>query len=98
MKTAAILLIAFTLPAADWPQFRGPQRTGISQETGLLKEWPKQGPKLLWQLSDIGDGYGPPARRRRPHLRSSATAAWTMSFVRALSVEDGEDSLDHASG
>jgi outer membrane protein assembly factor BamB len=65
MNSSTMLLaaaIVFT-PAwsADWPQFRGPQRTGISPETGLLKEWPRQGPKLLWQLSGIGDGYGPPA-------------------------------------
>src|SRR5262245_45716753 len=30
--------------AADWPQWRGPQRDGVSQETGLLPEWPKDGP------------------------------------------------------
>src|SRR5437763_1866241 len=59
MPLAASLL---TAPAwsADWPQFRGPHRNGISQETGLLRDWPKQGPKLLWQL-DIGLGYGAPA-------------------------------------
>ena len=65
MNSAAVLVaVTVVLPSArsaDWPQFRGPERTGVSQETGLLKEWPKQGPKLLWQLSDIGDGYGPPA-------------------------------------
>ncbi len=46
---------------SDWPQWRGPQRNGISQETGLLKEWPKEGPKLVWQMNDIGDGYSTPA-------------------------------------
>src|SRR5262249_41632521 len=47
--------------AADYPQWRGPQRDGKSKETGLLKEWPKDGPKLLWQLKDAGDGYSTPA-------------------------------------
>jgi outer membrane protein assembly factor BamB len=47
--------------ASDWPQWRGPKRDGISQEKGLLKEWPKEGPKLLWQVKDIGDGYATPA-------------------------------------
>jgi outer membrane protein assembly factor BamB len=42
--------------ADDWAQWRGPQRTGISRETGLLKEWPKEGPKLVWQIKDIGGG------------------------------------------
>ena len=47
-------------PAADWPQWRGPDRNGISKETGLLKEWPAEGPKLLWQATGIGGGYSTP--------------------------------------
>jgi outer membrane protein assembly factor BamB len=46
--------------ANDWPQWRGPERTGSSSETGLLKEWPKDGPKLLWEVTDIGNGYSTP--------------------------------------
>lgn len=42
----------------DWPQWRGPNRTGISKETGLLKEWPAGGPPVVWSLSDVGEGYG----------------------------------------
>ena len=42
---------------ADWPQFRGPDRDGKSPETGLLKEWPEGGPKLLWAIDDLGHGY-----------------------------------------
>ena len=38
----------------DW---RGPGRTGIYNETGLLKKWPENGPKLLWEVSNMGDGY-----------------------------------------
>ncbi|HKG78903.1 MAG TPA: hypothetical protein VKA78_05775, partial [Pyrinomonadaceae bacterium] len=45
---------------SDWPQWRGPDRTGVSSETGLLKQWPAGGPKLLWQVNDIGDGYSTP--------------------------------------
>jgi outer membrane protein assembly factor BamB len=40
----------------DWPQWRGPNRDGISQETGLLKSWPKAGPKVLWRVPS-GEGY-----------------------------------------
>jgi outer membrane protein assembly factor BamB len=47
--------------ADDWPQWRGPARTGLSKETGLLKAWPKGGPKLLWQRKDAGGGYSTPA-------------------------------------
>ena len=47
--------------AADWPQWRGPQRDGVSKETGLLKEWPAGGPRLVWQVNDLGEGYSTPA-------------------------------------
>jgi hypothetical protein len=54
-------LLCLAAGAADWPQWRGPRRDGFSQETGLLKQWPVEGPKLLWQLKDIGEGYETPA-------------------------------------
>jgi len=50
--------------AADWPQWRGPNRDGKSSETGLIAKFPADGPKLLWSktdLADIGTGYGCPA-------------------------------------
>jgi outer membrane protein assembly factor BamB len=63
-RTITLLAGAFlVLPAgaADWPQWRGPERTGLSKETGLLKTWPDGGPKLLWKADDIGNGYSTPA-------------------------------------
>ena len=45
------------LAAADWPQFRGPQRAGTSAETGLQQEWSAGGPQLAWQVDQIGAGY-----------------------------------------
>ena len=41
---------------AEWAQWRGPNRDGISSETGFLKNWPKEGPKVLWHIP-LGDGY-----------------------------------------
>jgi len=41
----------------DWPQWRGANRDGISKETGLLKEWPANGPPLMWKASGAGGGY-----------------------------------------
>src|SRR5688500_12805281 len=46
--------LASSSPA--WPQWRGPNRDGVSSETGLLKSWPEQGPKLLWQVEGMGKG------------------------------------------
>jgi outer membrane protein assembly factor BamB len=43
--------------AADWPQWRGPNRDGISSETGLLEAWPKGGPPLVWKIQGLGEGY-----------------------------------------
>ena len=43
--------------ADDWPQFRGPDRTGVSKEKGLLKAWPKEGPKLAWTYKNAGLGF-----------------------------------------
>jgi len=45
-------------PSTDWPQWRGPERNGISKETGLLKQWPAGGPPRLWRVSNLGAGYG----------------------------------------
>ena len=45
-------------PAADWPQWRGTERTGISKETGLLRQWPAAGPASAWTASGLGAGYG----------------------------------------
>jgi len=45
----------------DWPQWQGPQRNAISQETGLLPTWPKEGPRLVWKARELGGGYSTPS-------------------------------------
>lgn len=54
-----VLLLAFSVlaPAADWPQWRGIHRDGISSETGLLGAWPEGGPRLIWKTQGLGEGY-----------------------------------------
>jgi outer membrane protein assembly factor BamB len=42
---------------ANWPQWRGPNRDGVSKETGLLKQWPADGPALVWKAAGAGRGY-----------------------------------------
>jgi len=41
----------------DWPQWRGPDRTGQSRETGLLTSWPEGGPPVVWKSNDVGAAY-----------------------------------------
>jgi outer membrane protein assembly factor BamB len=52
-----ILGLSVLLLAADWPAWRGPERTGVSSEVGLLKTWPEAGPNLLWRSKKAGRGY-----------------------------------------
>jgi outer membrane protein assembly factor BamB len=62
---AFVLLVASgpALRAApfDWPQWGGPDRNARSRETGLLRAWPKGGPKLAWKAAGLGVGYGTPS-------------------------------------
>jgi outer membrane protein assembly factor BamB len=77
------------LQADDWPQWRGPQRNGVSKETGLQKQWPKDGPKLLWKLTDAGSGYSTPSVvGDRLYLLANEGA--DSEFVQARSVNDGK--------
>jgi outer membrane protein assembly factor BamB len=64
LRRAAILAAGLSLifnlgpvSAADWPQWRGPQRDAISRETGLADSWPEEGPPLLWETRGLGRGY-----------------------------------------
>ncbi len=76
-------------PTSDWPQWRGPERNGTSKESGLLKEWPAGGPRLIWQVNDIGDGYSTPVVvGNRIYLISNQ--GLDNEFVQALSTQDGK--------
>ncbi|MDO9339696.1 MAG: PQQ-binding-like beta-propeller repeat protein [Bacteroidales bacterium] len=55
--TILISIIVTNLSAQDVAQWRGPNRDGIYNETGLLKKWPDTGPKLLWHFDELGDGH-----------------------------------------
>ena len=46
-----------SMAGGNWPQWRGPQRDGVSSETGLLTSWPKGGPKRLFMASGLGRGF-----------------------------------------
>jgi outer membrane protein assembly factor BamB len=52
-----ILLLSLIASAADWPQWRGPNRDGISSETGLLTSWPSGGLTVVWKANGLGEGY-----------------------------------------
>jgi outer membrane protein assembly factor BamB len=93
-QMTGLVVVFFTscaaLWAADWPQWRGPNRDGLSQETGLLKEWPAGGPKLVWQLTDIGSGYSTPAVVGE-RLYVISNRGLEDESVLALSTSDGKE-------
>jgi outer membrane protein assembly factor BamB len=59
MHVVAVLCCALFPLAADWPQFLGPLRNGVSAETGLVQTWPTEGPPRLWE-KPIGAGFSGP--------------------------------------
>ena len=54
-------ILSSAASAEDWPQWQGPGRNAVSKETGLLKEWPKDGPPLAWKVKGLGGGYSGPS-------------------------------------
>ena len=74
--------------ASDWPQWRGPNRDGISRQTGLLKEWPDGGPQVLWRVP-LGEGFsGISVARGRVYTMFSAG---NDEFVICLDASNGEE-------
>ena len=76
-------------PSSDeWPQFRGPNRDDVSADKGLLKEWPKDGPPVVWKAKGIGSGFS--------SVAIAGGRVFTMgnqggsSYVYALNLEDGK--------
>jgi outer membrane protein assembly factor BamB len=55
---AALLTTVALAAPSDWPQWRGPDRSGVSPETGLLSQWPSGGPPQAWTTQNLGGGYG----------------------------------------
>jgi len=85
-----LAVFPLTAGAADWPQFRGPERNAISRETGLLRQWPEGGPKVLWSV-DVAEGYSAAAivaGRVYFHDYDRDREEW---LVRCLSLADGSE-------
>jgi outer membrane protein assembly factor BamB len=84
------ILAAAIAPAADWPQFRGPDRSNISPETGLLRSWPAEGPKVLWK-TPVCEGYaGAAIKGGRVYLNDYDNKK-KEHLVRCISLADGKD-------
>jgi len=83
-------------PLADWPQWQGPDRTGVSKETGLLKQWPASGPAVVWTATGLGSGYGSMAiAGNRVFVQGSRSG---NSVVVAYNRADGKEAWSKALG
>ena len=58
-NSATFMLLLAHASASDWPQFLGPDRNGVSKETGLIDSLPKNGPPLVWK-KEVGEGFSGP--------------------------------------
>ena len=80
--------IGNSAPELEWPQWRGPFRSGVSSETGLAKQWPASGPRVSWTISNLGEGYGSLAiKGDRIYVQGTSGAA---SAVFCLNRTDGK--------
>ena len=75
--------------ASDWPRWQGPDGTRVSRETGLLKEWPPDGPRLIWTATGLGAGYGSMAVAGNRVFVQGARGE--ESVVIALNRSDGKE-------
>lgn len=87
------MLVAFVSlslsAAADWPQFLGPDRTGIAPDTGINKNWQARPPRTLWQISLSDRGYaGPSVADGKLFI---IDRAGDNDVVRAINLADGRD-------
>jgi outer membrane protein assembly factor BamB len=83
----SLYLTSTLLMAADWPQWRGPNRDDVSSEQGLLKRWPPGGPPLVWKASGAGAGNGGVSVSGAKVFTSGDKGE--SSFVLALNVASG---------
>src|SRR4051812_49609695 len=78
-----VLLVQWTLAAADWPQWRGPNRDGVWTESGILTSFPATGPALKWKVP-VGMGYSSPVIQGDRLYLTDVVAAQPMIHERTL--------------
>lgn len=100
-----MLSIGYEVHSQEIAQWRGPDRDGIYTETNLLKEWPEDGPKMLWHYDDLGPGHASAAVTNE-YVYTTGTTEDGIGFVIALdhdgnkvwTSEIGEEWMDNFDG
>lgn len=89
LLAASVALAADQPGPTDWPQWRGPNRTASSTETGLLRQWPKDGPAKAFTAKNLGGGYGSPIVAAGKIFGVGKDGA--KEYVWCLSESDGKE-------
>ncbi len=87
---SVLVLISISASGGDWPQFRGTDRSNISAETGLLRSWPSQGPKVLWKTA-VCEGYAGAAIKDGRIYLNDYNDKKKEHLIRCISLADGKD-------
>ena len=89
LRLGVFAALATCACAADWPQLYGPERNGISPETGLAHAWPAAGPKVLWTFP-LGEGFGGGAvRNGKVYILDRVNSK--QDVARALDLATGKE-------
>jgi hypothetical protein len=104
---ALLVCAVMSLPAADWPEFMGPQRNQVSAETGLVDTLPGGGPPLVWEKA-MGKGYSAPSvrdgklvvhyRQGREEIVEACEAATGQTYWKYAYPSDYRDPFGYNNG
>ena len=81
--TAAFLTSCPGALGADWPNWRGPDYSGVSSEPGWSTDWPQDGPRVLWEAS-LGPGFASMAVSKGRVINMEAMLNELISDARAV--------------
>lgn len=94
VASVAIIVLCLTVElvgqtGGNWPQWRGSNRDGVSKETGLLKQWPAEGPSLVWKAVGAGRGFSSMAVAKGRLFTMGLRA--DLEYVIAFDVATGKE-------
>ena len=92
----SILLLSATMVAVaqDWPQYLGPTRDSKSSQQNLLREWPAEGPEVLWSV-DVGIGYGGPVIEDGKAYLLDRDGQKEVEIMRCFDMNSGKELWRH---
>ena len=92
----SILLLSATMVAVaqDWPQYLGPTRDSKSPQKNLLREWPAEGPEVLWSV-DVGIGYGGPVIEDGKAYLLDRDGQKEIEIMRCFDMNSGKELWRH---